>query len=342
MRTGISLFCIIVLAFCAWLLMHHVSEQAKNNPQQGAVTLTNHPPLTLTAQTQTLAQSQSINASTPTNTSSAKAPWPTAEEFSQQALAAWQAPIEFYGKVVDENTNPIEGVSVLFQWDESATTDVAKTLTAESDSEGLFSLQGKHGRSLEVSVSKEGYYSSQKDKTGYMYALTSEKFLPSKLNPVVFHLHKKGQGVDLITSQYGIRPDFPVLVPRDGNPVNVDLLQRKTGSGDLEISQVKPDSAHWNSATNWSFQMSFPNGGFIETDDAFLFAAPETGYQPTIDFNFVEGGTNWLTQFSKDFYIMFGQPPKYGWLHVDANMMQQTVVLKYAINPTGSQNLEPK
>jgi hypothetical protein len=163
------------------------------------------------------------------------------------------------------------------------------------------------------------------------------------LNPVIFHLHRKGQGTQLITSDYGVRPDFPILVSRDGSPVNVDLLQRKIDtSGDLQISQVKPDARNWQLATNWSFHMSLPDGGFIEEDDAFPFTAPETGYQSTVELNFTKGDASWLTQFTKTYYIVFGQPQKYGWLQVDANMMQQTIVMKYAINPTGSRNLEPK
>lgn len=59
----------------------------------------------------------------------------------------------------------------------------------------------------------------------------------------------------------------------------------------------------------------------------------------TLDFE--KDSTNWVTQFSKDYYIQFGQPPKYGLLHIDGNIAQQTIFLKYAINPTGSRNLEP-
>src|ERR1017187_2837079 len=31
-------------------------------------------------------------------------------------LALWQAPIEFYGKVVDENSNALAGVNIHFSW----------------------------------------------------------------------------------------------------------------------------------------------------------------------------------------------------------------------------------
>jgi hypothetical protein len=87
--------------------------------------------------------------------------------------------------------------------------------------------------------------------------------------------------------------------------------------------------------------MSIPAGGFIEEEDAFPFTAPETGYQTTVDLTFVKGEPDWATQISKTYYIAFGQPQKYGWLRVEANIAQQTVFLTYAINPTGSRNLEP-
>jgi hypothetical protein len=263
----------------------------------------------------------------------------SAEEY---AAKQYNKPIEFYGKVVDQDQQPVSGASIGFEW--SNAKGEPQTSSAISDSFGLFSISKIKGKWLNINVSKSGYYSSKNDQSGFDYYPYDQKVHhPNSFDPIIFHLYKKGQGVSLLTSQYGIKSDFEVLVPRDGSSVHVDLLQRKTdSSADLEISQIKPDVAHLNSATNWSFHMGFSDGGFVETGDAFLFTAPETGYQSAVDLDFEKGSMNWTTQFSRDFYIMFGQPPKYGWLHVDANIAQQTIVLKYAINPTGSRNLEPK
>ena len=41
------------------------------------------------------------------------------------------------------------------------------------------------------------------------------------------------------------------------------------------------------------------------------------------------------------FGIVFGESRKYGWLRIESNLAQETVFLTYAINPSGSQNLEP-
>jgi hypothetical protein len=55
----------------------------------------------------------------------------------------------------------------------------------------------------------------------------------------------------------------------------------------------------------------------------------------------MKGESDWATQITKTYYIAFGQPRKYGWLRVNANIAQQTVFLQYVINPSGSRNLEP-
>jgi hypothetical protein len=273
------------------------------------------------------------------NTSAASAPaaiLPTVAEL-------WQKPINFYGKVVDENTNPVAGVSINFRWTDLKALNQEGTSSTESDANGLFSLRGKHGGSMTLWFSKEGYYTSHHGQMSFNYAVGQDILSPDPQNPVIFQVRKKGQGAELVTSGDGLQPSLAALVPLNGVSVSVDLLQQKVGAaGDLELSQVKPDRSHWQSATNWSFHMSIPAGGFIEEADAFPFAAPEMGYQTTVDLNFVKGEPDWTTQLSKTYYIAFGQPQKYGWLRVEANIAQQTVFLIYAINPTGSRNLEPQ
>ena len=47
--------------------------------------------------------------------------WLFNRNLKAQALPSneWQTPMEFYGKVIDENGNAIAGASVRFEWDES-------------------------------------------------------------------------------------------------------------------------------------------------------------------------------------------------------------------------------
>ncbi len=257
-----------------------------------------------------------------------------------QLLAAWQGEIEFYGKVVDENSNAITGAQVSFHWVEMPDATGNKTANTQSDAEGLFALHNQRGLDLGVSISKEGYYSSRRDNDSFRYgSIGGGKFSPDPQNPVIFHLRKKGQGVELVTSANGMRSDVWVRIPKDNTSVRVDFFQKQASpTGQLEISQNKPP---FQGATNWSFSLSIPDGGLIENQDELQFEAPETGYQPSVEYDFTKGETNWTTQVTKQFYITFGQPRKYGWLRIESNLAQETIFLTYAINPSGSQNLEP-
>jgi len=341
MRKSILIVCGLVLAVCLWLLLHRRTEAPGTaSGETATVAATNQNP------------EASSKAAVTTPVPSAPAPVPVA--LNAPATSAptavlptvtelLQKPINFYGKVIDENSNPVAGVSIKFRWTDLTAPNQERTSWTESDTDGLFFLRDRHGASMTLWFSKAGYYSPHHGQMSFNYAFGPDILSPDPQNPVIFQLRKKGQGAELVTSGNGMQPSLATLVPLNGSPVSVDLLQQKVGaSGDLEISQVKPDSSHWQLATNWSFHISIPAGGFIQEEDAFPFSAPETGYQSTVDLNFVKGEPDWATQISKTYYITFGQPQKYGWLRVEANIAQQTVFLTYAINPTGSRNLEPQ
>jgi hypothetical protein len=251
----------------------------------------------------------------------------------------WRTPIEFYGKVVDEANSPVEDAQIIFSCNDLSETGTSD-YKAKSDASGLFSIKDITGKLLTVHVHKDGYYSSSRDNDSYYYAGQNVNFRPDMNIPVVFHLRKIGKGAELLTSQKGMNPQLGISVPKDGTSVKVDLIQKQTSpSGQLEISQNKPP---WQGATNWSFRLSIPDGGLVENQDEYQFEAPASGYQPALEYDFVKTDTNWTTQVTKQFYIMFGNPPRYGSLSFQCNLRQQTVFLTYAINPDGSRNLEPQ
>jgi hypothetical protein len=102
----------------------------------------------------------------------------------------------------------------------------------------------------------------------------------------------------------------------------------------------------WNdtseSGSSKSSATSDRNGFFSLTGvTGFAYEAPESGYQPVVEFRFQKGDTNWTERIDKTFYVAFGTPRKYGRLHVETTMTSGTI-LDYAINPVGSRNLEPK
>ena len=249
----------------------------------------------------------------------------------------WKQPINFYGRVVDENNVPVANANAHFQWTDLSPTGTSQA-DAKSDSKGFFSLVGRTGKYMTVTVNKDGYYTYPLERLrGFEYASPYDGlFTPDAGNPVVFHLRKKGVGVDLITH------DFAFSVGQNGIPIGVDLLQgKKDQDGQMKISQNKPEYKKWKQATEWSFKIEIPDGGFFEENDEFPFEAPDSGYQPVVEFNFQQGQTEWITHLNKDYYIKFGTPPRYGCLHLQTSI-NTGVRLQYSINPTGSRNLEPK
>ena len=73
----------------------------------------------------------------------------------------WKQSIDFYGKVVDERGQAVEGAAVEMSW--MSWNDLSEERTSKTNmlsySSGLFALEGQQGKLLSVSVSKAGYYS---------------------------------------------------------------------------------------------------------------------------------------------------------------------------------------
>jgi hypothetical protein len=260
-------------------------------------------------------------------------------DLMQSLVTEWQAPIDFYGKVVDENTNPIQGVSAQFQWDESPTQDVARIVMTKSDAEGLFSLQGQRGRSLEVSVSKEGYYSSRRDKTGYLYALAADKFSASMLNPVIFHLRKKSVGENLI----GVKQNY--RVPRDGTPFGIDLTTGKAitgGSGNFVVQCWTDDQGKRSGQRyDWHCLVTIPSGGLVLSDEEFAFLAPENGYALTNEIVMPADRPDWRNDVDLKFFYRLANG-RYG--RMTFSMIaggDHFCMIDSVLNPSGSRNLEP-
>jgi hypothetical protein len=251
----------------------------------------------------------------------------------------WRNPIEFYGKVVDQHDQPVAGTQIHFVWTDTSVNGSSEA-NKSTDAQGKFALSGTTGRLLQVWLSKDGYYVPKTNQNNFDYATG---YMADPNNPVIFRLVKKGEGAELITSQHGMSStlDFSVSTP-DGSPVRVDFFNRKTGrDGQMEVSQNKPAYGAWQTATGWSYRLAILDGGFVETSDEFPFEAPASGYQPVVEFKFQKGDPNWTEQINKTFYIVFGEPRRYGRIRVETTMTTGTI-LEYAVNPDGSRNLEPK
>ena len=254
-------------------------------------------------------------------------------------LALWQAPIDFYGKVVDENGNAVEGASVGFGWMELPIETGNRTASTKSDAAGLFSLRGQRGPNLSVSVSKEGYYAAHRGQMSFNYALGNEDFKADPQNPIVFNFRKKGLGQPLLS----LKRNY--AVPRDGTPVSIDLVTGATAhgqNGNLVIQCWTQDQGKKpGEKYDWRCTVTVPGGGEVPTSDEFAFQAPEGGYMPSTEVQMIAGQPDWKDDVDLKFYFRLADG-RYGRMTFSIIAGgQHFCIIDSVLNPSGSSNLEP-
>ena len=135
-------------------------------------------------------------------------------------LGIFSAPIEFYGRVMDQHREPVVDAEVEFGAANNFMEPSTK-YSARSDGNGYFSITGIQGAALNISISKDGYgritdVSSQSFGYG-MGPDSNRKVPPKKDNPAIFVLRKMAVPEPLIAI------DADVVLPKDGTPVEVSL-----------------------------------------------------------------------------------------------------------------------
>lgn len=252
---------------------------------------------------------------------------------------AWKTPIEFYGRVVDENNNAVANAQVDFDCNDLSESGTSFYHTA-SDLNGLFSIKDIKGKILGVYVSKAGYYSYHPAGDSFEYA-DNHVTSVGKDNPVVFRLRKKGEGADLIHLHTSFK------IPKDGTPVLVNLATGKTTSSSDSAFKVEcwthdnEKKAVWK--FDWKCRVSVPGGGLQIYDEQFPFLAPEDAYVPEeiIDMP-VADNPQWSQDVRRKFYIKtadgkFARMEFRMIAHGDHFFQTDSF-----FNPADSRNLEPK
>jgi len=249
----------------------------------------------------------------------------------------WKTPIEFYGKVIDERDQPVSDAKIHFVWNDTSAAGSSEADTI-SDGAGLFSLTGVRGKILGVKLEKSGYYTSQKqNRFDFEYAAfwDANYYQPDSKNPVIFRLLKKGQAEPLIVKE------IRMPLPRNGTIGGVNLLNGSISSSGQFRVQAWSMQINRQDRFDWRVVMTVPEGGLQEFTEEFAFTAPLEGYQPITEINMpLSLGDNWKRSVGKNYYIAFGQPRKYGKLHIEVKGDGENVFINYWLNPSGSQNLE--
>ncbi|MCU0786680.1 MAG: carboxypeptidase-like regulatory domain-containing protein [Verrucomicrobia bacterium] len=261
-----------------------------------------------------------------------------------RGMDEWRTPIEFYGKVVDENDQPVERAQILF-----GTTDLSHSGTsdypAESDARGSFTISDIQGKLLTVKVSKEGYYASKQNIDSFYYAGQDQNFVPDAANPVIFRLRKKGEAEPLIhIPQFGLRTMRDFLLTADGIPVEISLTDGKTrpeGQGDIRVEYWAEPPQPGSRKFSWKCRISVPGGGLQPITEEFPFQAPDTGYIGAEEHEADPESGGWNDQIEKNVFVKLrdGRYARIRFL-VLAVAKQPFFRMESYLNPSGSRNLE--
>jgi hypothetical protein len=269
------------------------------------------------------------------------------------------APIEFYGKVVEQDGTPIAGATIdltISRLKPHLLSDKDphswQTFQKVTDENGCFSVNEDKGLFLEVKrISKDGYRSDLKVTPFFHYSATystSPKHHPDASKPVFFYMWKKGPAESLIERKRVFR------VRVDNSPITIDLLTGKSppgrvNVGDLQVSLKRPEGLLYPTGIyDWEFEIKAVNGGIVETSEVFPYQAPETGYKGSYKYALstaiVEGGYT----AKKKYYVRGRDGTFFASLEVVANSNADTsgeawgaFSIDYRLNRRGSRNLEP-
>ncbi len=338
----------MVLALAIWFVFWLRSGRSGSNNRMDSVkSQDSDRSLNMTSQIR-VSQATQTNAAAPLTKEEALAKLAQEKlEGVRQHMEHDQIPLDFYGRVVDENGNGVEGATVKFSY---TRFDLMQPqylflgngqLSVTSDGQGNFAIRGVKGYGFIVDVRKNGYYGSTNNFQGSNIVLGGGPRVSTGQNsPMVFHLHKKSVPEPLLSWNESY------ILPRNGTPVFVDLLTSHTNSAtpDLKI-QAWTDDAHKDAEFRyaWRVRVEFINGGAVEQSEEFQYAAPEQGYQSYYERDYPQSRTNdWRNSTASSMFLRLRDGTLYAKL--DFEMISggdHFCMLRLLLNPSGSRNLEP-
>jgi len=260
-------------------------------------------------------------------------------------------PIEFWGKVVDQDGYPLEEVKIVAHSRETYEVVPGRgdikfpKVQVMTDSAGMFKISGLRGDVLGLdSIEKEGYELSKKSEQIFQYRSSEPglQYTPDSSQPVIYRMWKKGMAEPLIAHKVEQR------IPYDGTPVLFDLTIGKevSSGGDLKVILTRnPQVIKWGDRNyEWKAKLEAVDGGIIETNDDFMYRAPEGGYESAIKIDMKPNDPKWAMGKRVQFYLKSRGGKHYA--RVAVNFMTGSDKPKTGfsftsyLNPTGSRNLE--
>lgn len=345
----IILILLVIATIAVWLWLRH-ENSIQQSVTRSATVETNQP--------ETLAKTVAQRSTPEVTSTQTNAPNPPTQNEAavvessiksmqteiKRGYQEWRTPIEFYGKVVDENTNAVSNAIVHFVW-----TDLSPTGNSEkntiSDQDGLFSLSNTTGKNLIVQVSKEGYYPYQRFGAAFNYAGENQNFIPDAANPVIFRLKRKGVAEPLVHVQSPMGGPKGFRIDKDGTAIEISLKTGNAvplGQGDLRVrSWTDNQGKVAGEKYDWKCQISVPNGGILQSTSELDFEAPLDGYS-AVDVIDMPANleTGWSSHESRNYFLKLANG---NYARISFEMVaggDHFFQLESFLNPSGSRSLE--
>ncbi len=256
----------------------------------------------------------------------------------------FRTPINFWGRVVDQYGQSVAGAQVKYSFVQEYFREATIVDGGITDEQGLFSIAGKTGASVLVSVFKEGYYGTDESSRSFGYGMPSGEIPPTEEDPALFVLRRMGDTEPLIKLETG-----GLRVPPDGTPYMLSLrrargeLSAEVVSADVQIellSDYKPPPPH-GQRFDWSFRVSVPGGGIVERADGFSFEAPVENYSGSYEFVMHGTDARWKGSVERDYFLQLADGC-YARLNLKVVAGGDTfIVVESYLNPVpGHRNLE--
>jgi hypothetical protein len=263
----------------------------------------------------------------------------TRVEMLRQSLEMKNVPTDFYGRVVDQDSNSLSGVKIkvnVRHW-ELTVNDLSRSISVEreTDADGLFHIDGATGDVFDIDyIQKNGYELEPNTKPGY--GVIGGSFS----DPVIFKMWRSDIHEPLVTGKKSFQ-----IIP-DGRTYIIDLSKgtiAESGEGDLKIWAKRPAPIVFGQRYDWSCEIDTVNGGLLQETDVYssMYLAPADGYTPSFKFEQKIGNGWGDSTGTKRFYVMLKNGQEYGRISIELFAYYNDHILgliriEYAINPSGS------
>ena len=247
--------------------------------------------------------------------------------------------MDFYGKVVDQDNHPVEGVTVTAAVGtyEGPTRSGGQKYFAKTVVDGRFSFTGIHGAGCGYWLEKTGYEFNQRQP----FASRPKDYVPDPDTPVVLSIWK------LHGAEPMVKARIHAYIPCDGTPSVFDLTTGKSVAheGDLIVRLIRnPVNIVRGKPFSWQLTFEVSNGGLKEKNDLYPNEAPATGYQQSITVNMPAEAKNWSPDLQREYYFTAGSGRDYGRINIDLTGDFQPPPTSFDadiyMNPAGSRILE--